>query len=72
MKVRSVHPNYEDQVQYKSVPLTPATQVVHDDSYKKEISSKYTVSIAYNKGTYQVIPDDENIQTHRKIICLQN
>ena len=61
MTVRSVHPNYEDQIQYKSAPLTPARQVTQDDSYKKEISSKYTVSIAYNKGTYQVI-SDENIK----------
>ncbi len=61
MEVRSVHPNYEDQVQYKSAPLTPPRQVVQDDSYKKEVSSKYTVSIAFNKGAYQVIPD-ENIK----------
>ena len=61
MEVRCVHPNYEDQVQYKSAPLTPARQVTQDDSYKKEVSSKYTVSIAYNKGTYQVI-SDENIK----------
>ena len=61
MEVRSVHPNYQDQVQYKSAPLTPPRQVVQDDSYKKEVSSNYTVAIAYNKGTYQVIPN-ENIK----------
>ena len=27
-----------------------------DDSYKQEVSKNYTVSIAYNKGAYQVIP----------------
>jgi len=27
--------------------------------YKKEISSKYTVSIPYNKGTYQVISEND-------------
>jgi hypothetical protein len=27
--------------------------------YKKEISKQYTVSIAYNKGAYQVIPKSE-------------
>ena len=27
--------------------------------YKKEISKQYTVSIAYNKGAYQVIPKNE-------------
>ena len=61
MEVRSVHPNYEDQVEYKSAPLTPPSQVIQDDSYKKEVSSKYTVAIAYHKGTYQVIPN-ENIK----------
>jgi len=30
-----------------------------DVSYKKEISKQYTVSIAYNKGAYQVIPKSE-------------
>jgi hypothetical protein len=36
-------------------PYTPPK----DDSYKKEVSKNYTVSIAYNKGAYQVIPKDE-------------
>ena len=30
-----------------------------DTSYKKEISKQYTVSIAYTKGAYQVIPKSE-------------
>ena len=30
-----------------------------DTSYKKEISKQYTISIAYNKGAYQVIPKNE-------------
>ena len=30
-----------------------------DNSYKKEVSKQYTVSIAYNKGAYQVIPQKE-------------
>ena len=30
-----------------------------DTSYKKEISKQYTVSIAYNKGAYQVIAKSE-------------
>lgn len=58
MEVRSAHPNYEDRIQYKSAPLTPPRQDIKDDSYKKQISSKYTVSVAYNKGAYQVITDD--------------
>jgi hypothetical protein len=27
-----------------------------DKSYQQEVSKQYTVSIAYNKGAYQVIP----------------
>ena len=30
-----------------------------DQSYKQEVSKNYTVSIAYNKGAYQVIPKKE-------------
>ena len=30
-----------------------------DDSYKKDVSKKYTVAIGYNKGGYQVIPNSE-------------
>ena len=30
-----------------------------DNSYKKEVSKQYTVSIAYNKGAYQVIPNSD-------------
>ena len=59
MEVRSVHPYYQDQVQYKSAPLTPPRQVVQDDSYKKEASKNFTVAIGYNKGAYQVIPNNE-------------
>jgi len=61
--VSSVHsnPHYTFQKEYPSAPLTPPRQVIQDDSYKKEVSSNYTVAIAYNKGTYQVIPN-ENIK----------
>lgn len=58
MEVRSPHPS-EDRPQYKSAPLTPPRQTVQDDSYKKEISSNYTVSIAFNKGAYQVVPKSD-------------
>ena len=30
-----------------------------DTQYKNEVSSNYTVAIAYNKGNYQVIPKGE-------------
>ena len=35
---------------------TPGKQ---DDSYKHEVSKNYTVAIGYNKGAYQVIPNNE-------------
>ena len=37
-----------------------------DDSYKKEISSNYTVAVAYNKGGYQVIPKSQIKDIGRK------
>ena len=48
--------------EFKSAPLTPYKPAA-DDSYKKEVSKNYTVSIAFNKGAYQVIsdPDIEHI-----------
>lgn len=33
--------------------------LVEDDSYKEYAKSKYTVAIAYNKGSYQVIPKED-------------
>ena len=45
---------------YKSAPLTPPKKsFVPNDSYKKDISKNYTVAIAFNKGAYQVIPNQE-------------
>lgn len=44
--------------QYPSMTMdsySPAS----DNSYKKEVSKQYTVSIAYNKGAYQVIPKSD-------------
>ena len=43
-----------------SAPITPYQQPA-DTSYQKEVSAKYTVAIAYNKGAYQVI-SRENIK----------
>jgi len=44
--------------EYPSAPVGEYT-VPEDTSYKKDISKQYTVSIAYNKGAYQVIPKKE-------------
>ena len=41
-----------------SAPIGKYT-VPKDNSYKQDISKQYTVSIAYNKGAYQVIPKGE-------------
>ena len=40
---------------YPSMKPT-SSKPIEDTSYKQEISSKYTISVAYNKGAYQVIP----------------
>ena len=33
--------------------------VCEDTSYKQEVSKNYTIAVAYNKGGYQVIPNDQ-------------
>ena len=66
-KSKKATPNFKSQKtkQYKSDEETYASApigeyTVHEDnSYKKDISKQYTVSIAYNKGAYQVIPKGE-------------
>ena len=40
-------------------PKVSEYKTPEDTSYKKEISKQYTISIAYNKGAYQVIPKNE-------------
>jgi len=55
------------QVQDHTLPSSPSIpsaepspyRPAEDTSYKKEVSKNYTVSIAYNKGAYQVIPKDD-------------
>lgn len=44
---------------YPSWTGTHSYSVPEDQSYKQEVSKNYTVSIAYNKGAYQVIPKKE-------------
>jgi hypothetical protein len=44
--------------QYPSAPLSQYI-TPQDNSYKQKESENYTVSIAYNKGAYQVIPKEE-------------
>jgi hypothetical protein len=45
------------------IPSAPIGKYVppKDLSYQREVSSKYTVAIAYNKGAYQVI-SPENVK----------
>lgn len=63
---KKAKPNFEAVAtkQFKeasSIPSMPVGEykVPVDNSYKKEVSKQYTVSIAYNKGAYQVIPKKE-------------
>ena len=44
---------------YPSWTGTHTYSAPEDQSYKQEVSKNYTVSIAYNKGAYQVIPKKE-------------
>ena len=63
---KKAKPNFEAVAtkQFKeasNIPSMPVGEykVPVDNSYKKEVSKQYTVSIAYNKGAYQVIPKKE-------------
>jgi hypothetical protein len=65
-KSKKAKPNFEVQRKKKfkkseDIPSAPVGEytVPVDNSYKKDISKQYTVSIAYNKGAYQVIPKGE-------------
>lgn len=44
--------------EYPSVVSKSALPTKTDDSYKAEVSKKYTLAPAYNKGAYQVISKD--------------
>lgn len=56
-------------VSTKHIPSVTSDHIAlkKDDSYKKEISKNYTVAIAYNKGGYQVLRNEEIITAGRKI-----
>ncbi len=42
---------------YPSAPMTPY-RPAKDETYKREVSSSYTIAPAYNKGAYQVISEE--------------
>ena len=53
-------PGYDDQPVYKSASIDPIkSDVIEDTSFRQEVSKNYTVSIAYNKGAYQVVPNSD-------------
>ncbi len=63
---KKAKPNFAKQAtkQFKQASEIPSMPIGEyktptDNSYKKEVSKQYTVSIAYNKGAYQVIPQKE-------------
>ena len=66
-KSKKATPNFKSQEkkQFKKVEKEYPSATVgeytvpEDNSYKADISKQYTVSIAYNKGAYQVIPKGE-------------
>lgn len=50
-----------------SVPPSDHVAVKVDASYKHEVSKKFTVSIPYNKGGYQVLIDSEIKNAGQKV-----
>ena len=58
MTFKAKQPDFKKQSKKTMYPSAKPTEYTtpEDTSYKKEISKQYTVSIAYNKGAYQVIP----------------
>ena len=63
LQSRNLNPRYTDNRNkvYKSNMNSGdlSTVQVEDSSYKLEVSKNYTVSIAYNKSGYQVVPASE-------------
>lgn len=61
MTFKAKQPDFKKQSKKTMYPSAKPTEYTtpEDTSYKKEISKQYTVSIAYNKGAYQVIPKNE-------------
>ena len=65
---KAVVPSYEymlweknQREQYPSVGFIPDPMYGKrkKEDYRAEVSKKYTISVAYNKGAYQVIPKDD-------------
>jgi hypothetical protein len=52
------NPRIDELYKYPSAEAKKPTAKT-DQSYKKEISSQYTLAPAYNKGAYMVIPRSE-------------
>lgn len=59
--VRTAEPYRRETPNYPSNMSTNINTTKPNDDYKKEISSRYTVAPAYNKGAYQVI-STENVK----------
>ena len=49
----------KERQERKSAPFKPFVPRQVDTSYRREISKKYTVSVPYNKGAYQVISKED-------------
>jgi hypothetical protein len=57
LEARSVY--RRETKEYPSADIKmPANATAKPDSYRREISSQYTIAPAYNKGAYQVISRD--------------
>lgn len=60
LEARKSIPGYDDRPEYKSLSIDPIkSDVIEDTLFRQEVSKNYTVSIAYNKGAYQVVPNSD-------------
>lgn len=50
-----------ETLEYKSAEIVSAVTEKVEDNFRKDISAKYTIAPAYNKGAYQVI-SRENVR----------
>ena len=61
-------PNWaHDPYQYPSVQNSNYIPLKKTDSFKQEVSKKYTIAIPYNKGGYQVLRHDEIRDAGKKV-----
>jgi hypothetical protein len=59
--LKATEPYRRETPEYKSAEIVSAVTEKVEDNFRKDISAKYTIAPAYNKGAYQVI-SRENVK----------